>query len=247
MPAMSNPPAISRGQPLNPWKAQKLLLDRMGVASPVIFDVGGHHGETIGDYRRLWPDARIVSFEPDPANFESLRKAHGDDTRTTLIKAAVADRAGTTVFHLNHHDATHSLLPRATASRRYYPTWAGSRDRVEVATTTLDDAATSLDIEQLHILKLDIQGGERLALAGAHRTLRERGVMLVHTEAFFVPHYDDAPLLHDVWRCLASFGFTLFDLHNFHHARNGQLRFCEALFVSDTVRERAIDPFDLED
>ncbi len=244
---MTTPRPIPRGTPLNPWQAQKTLLQRMGIASPVVFDVGAHHGETIRDYRTIWPDARIVSFEPDPRNFQVLSDRCGQLPGVTLVNAAVSDHVGTAVFFVNEHDATHSLLPRATATRRYYPTWAGPRTRIDVGTTTLDAYAAEHGIDTVHVLKLDIQGGELLALAGADRTLRDRGVLIVHTEAFFVPHYDGAPLLHDLWRRLAELDFSLLDIHNLHHARNGQLRFGEALFVHGTVRHDAVDPFELED
>lgn len=226
---------------------QRQLLDRMGVASPVVFDVGAHHGESVRDYRAISPEARIVSFEPDPANFARLRESCSDMAGVTLEHMAVGDRVGTATFHINDHDATHSLLPRATATRRYYPTTAGPRTRIDVPVTTIDAYAQVHGIDTIHVLKFDIQGGEMLALAGARQTLRSRGVLIVHTEAFFVPHYDGAPLLHDIWRGLEDAGYSLVDIHNLHHARNGQLRFGEALFVHHAVRTAAIDPFDPED
>ena len=40
---------------------------------PIIFDVGAHHGESIIEFKTLFPLSIIHSFEPDPDTFKILQ------------------------------------------------------------------------------------------------------------------------------------------------------------------------------
>jgi hypothetical protein len=73
--------------------------------------------------------------------------------------------------------------------------------------------------------------------------LRRGDVSLIYTEVMFVPHYDGGVLFHTLCDHLLERGYTLFNLYDFHWASMGQLRFGDALFVSDRVRRTVIDQF----
>src|SRR5688572_15118052 len=64
----------------NPFQMQKALLNRLGINTPVIFDIGAHHGETASQYRAAFPDATIYCFEPYPPAFAKLIDIHRGDT-----------------------------------------------------------------------------------------------------------------------------------------------------------------------
>jgi len=231
------------GFPSDPYLAQQHFMQRSGFASPVVFDVGAHKGETAARYRRLFPDARIWCFEAFPESAEALRRRFVDDEDIHVIAAAVSDEAGSRTLHVNNHDATNSLLPRNQAGRRYYHSQAGERKAIEVDAVTLDGFTRRQGIEQVDILKLDIQGGELMAFEGAKGLLENNSVGLVYTETLFVPHYENNPLFNELWNHLARHGYSLFDLYELYRARNGQLRFADALFVSPSFRHDVIDQY----
>jgi FkbM family methyltransferase len=229
--------------PRDPFQAQKIFMERLGVAAPTVFDVGAHHGETYLAYRAVFPAAKIYCFEPSPESCERVRTRAAGDPSAKTIQAAVADRTGVSEFHLNASDATHSLLPRNREGRRYYPAWAAAKATIEVPTTTIDETIAREGIERLHILKLDIQGGELLALKGAARALGDTPVPVIYTETMFIPHYQGQPLLLDLWSFVAGRGYSLFDLYGIAWGSNGQLRYGDAIFVSRELREKVIDAF----
>jgi hypothetical protein len=82
-----------------------------------------------------------------------------------------------------------------------------------------------------------------MAFDGAKETLEANRVSLIYTETLFVPHYQNNPLFYELWTRLAEYGYTLFNLYDLYHARNGQLRFADALFVSPQMRRDVIDRF----
>jgi hypothetical protein len=156
---------------------------------------------------------------------------------------AVTNENGNKTFYLNDADATHSLLPRSVSGRRYYPRSAGPKGNIEVQTTTLDEFVAVHRISATDILKFDIQGGELMAMHGAQALLQSGQVALIYTEAFFIPHYEGAPLFYEVWSFLAGFGYSPFGMYKIHRATNGQIRYGDVLFVSESMRKDVINKF----
>lgn len=223
----------------DPFAAQHRLL--AGLERPTVFDVGAHTGHVTATYRRVFPGATIYAFEPWPEAYAALRARFADDADIHSVSTAVADEIGERTFFVNAYAPTNSLLPRVRSARRYYPRHAAAQGSTTVQTTTLDAFTAEHGIERIDILKLDIQGGELLALRGAGGLLRAQRIGLVYTETQFVPHYEHQPMFHEVSGYLADCGYTLFNLYDFVVATNGQLRQADALFVSEVVRAEQVD------
>lgn len=229
--------------PDNPFDAQKKLLEGIGISDPVIFDLGGHRGETICQYQAKFPNALVYCFEPSPDSLVALDDKYRDDPKTIIIPLAVTDQQGQQTLHINEIDAINSLLPLATSSRRYLPGNGITKGSIQVNTTSIDEFMQSQNVEVIHIMKMDIQGGELTALKGAEKVLKKGQLPLIYTEIMFVPHYENQPLLNDIWDFLAQYEYALFDFYYLQRAKNGQLRFANALFVSSDVRKNVIDTF----
>ena len=229
--------------PGDPFHAQKEFIDRLGVTSPVIFDIGAHKGETVARYKELFTDSTIYCFEPFQGSAEILRSRFSSDPTVHVFQNAVSDINGSKTFFVNENDATNSLLPRTKYSRRYYSKAADSKSTVDVDVVTIDEIILTNDIDHIDILKLDIQGGELMALKGAEKVLKENRVSVIYTETLFVPHYENNPLLLDLWKYLDQYNYTLFDIYDMYRATNGQLRFADTMFISNETRSRVLDSY----
>ncbi|MEX2287043.1 MAG: FkbM family methyltransferase [Planctomycetaceae bacterium] len=234
---------MSDAFPSDPFEAQCRLMSGLAKSDITIFDVGANKGQTAANYRRRFPAAEIYCFEPFPESVATLQAAFSNDEHTHVVPKAVAEKSGTATFYVTKFDATHSLLPRFTSGRRYYPEWAGPKETIDIEAIALDDFIGDKRISTVDILKMDVQSGELLVLRGAQSLLRTAGVSLIYTEIMFVPHYEGSPLFHEMTSYLSGFGFSLFQIYNLHTAPNGQLRFGEAIFVSDRVRSDVIDAY----
>lgn len=229
--------------PADPFEAQYLLIDGLKKPAITIFDVGANKGQTTRKYRLGFPAANIYSFEPFPDSISELRRQFSRDKNIHVIPNAVGRGNGTATFYVNEFDATNSLLPRPSSTRRYYPKKAGPKETIKVEIIDLDGFAREKGIVTIDILKLDIQGGELDALQGTQSLLKAERVSLIYTEIMFVPHYENAPLFHEIWSFLSGFGYSLFDIYDLHRANNGQIRFGDALFVSRFTREQIVNNF----
>lgn len=238
---------VRRYRPLvrDPFAAQRFLLH--DTSCRTVFDVGAYQGEVTAQYASMFPEAQIYSFEPFPQTFEALSKKFAGNGRVHLVNTAVTSQSGSASFHVNDIPATNSLLPRPTAGRRYFPSGGKTCRKIDVPTTSLDDFCSQSQITSPDVLKMDIQGNELEALRGAEKILRTGNVALIYTEVTFVPHYESGVLFDELSAHLKDRGYSLFNFYDLHRARFGQLRFGDAIFVSERLRHDFIDRLPEED
>jgi len=159
-------------------------------------DGGAHVGSyTVLAARQVGPRGRVVAFEPEPENRRLLRKsieANG------LANVVVSDRA------LSDGDGEASLARDGDNSGGHSlvaETVLRPEGRMAVRTTTLDGfLAHHLPDRSASrvVIKLDVQGFEAKALAGARETLcRSAAVIVELTPRFLELAGDDAASLVD--------------------------------------------------
>ena len=226
------------------YSDQRLLLGDVGAQT--IIDVGANVGNTVEKYYFTYPDATIHAFEPDPTTFAQLRQRYSAHPRVQCWCNAVSNDQNRAAFFINEDPGTNSLLPRPGSGRRYYNQRGVLRQKIEVSSVTLDGFCESNGITAVDILKLDIQGGELLALEGAERLLNSQSVSVIYTEVQFIQLYERAPLFHDICHFLEAKGFSLYGLYDLVVAANGQLRFADAIFIPPAIRESVLDQFPQE-
>lgn len=207
-------------------------------ASPVIFDVGAHTGESIVYLRGLFPSARIHSFEPDPASFEALR-AHAD-ARTHCHNLALSDVNGSAAFFRNGISHTNSLYRiNMDSEDSIYLTKVRAREQsleperfnqqIDVATCRLDDFCAQHALERIDLLKIDVQGAEARVLAGAGAQLGK--VANVILEVSFYDYYEHQSSFLEVEQFLAPHGLRLYSISEIsNNPMNGRTDWAEVLY-----------------
>lgn len=193
-----------------------------GSAGPaVICDIGACEGEDSVRYARAFPQARILAFEPLPANQAMVRAnfARYQTDRGLLIPVALSDRLGEATFHVssgrprelfagehwNYGNKSSSLLPPAASDPMHG--WIEFKEAITVPTSTLDAVCAEQGVEHIDFIHMDVQGAELLVLAGApHMLPRTSAVWLeVSTQEL----YSGQPLDRDVRQFMAQQGFQL--------------------------------------
>jgi FkbM family methyltransferase len=200
------------------------------VAAPTIFDVGAFHGLVTREYRRLFPDARIVSFEPFPESFATLKETVAGDPRTTSVNMALADAPGKLTMNANSSPATNSLLSTSATARDTWGDQVETAGQVTVDVSTLDDYCTAQGVDRVDLLKLDTQGTETRVLAGARRMLESQRVGVVFAEAIVAPTYDGQAKLHELLALMDGHGFVLHGIYEPFY-RDGRLAQMDVIFA----------------
>lgn len=143
-------------------------------AGDVVVDVGANIGYyTLLFARLVGPQGHVFAFEPDPHNFELLRRnvLQNNYQNVTLVPCAVADQAGSVRLFRNEGNR---------GDHRIYES-SEDRESIEVPTVSLDDyfrnATHSIDF-----VKMDIQGAEAKALRGMRQLLKRHHAVRLMTE-----------------------------------------------------------------
>jgi FkbM family methyltransferase len=184
------------------------LLRERGVG--LVLDGGANRGQYAQRLRQLGYGGEILSVEPIPEVFAALARAARRDPRWRCVNAALGEAAGEASLHLNPISEVSSLLA-ATGAVNTAGWQTGSTIRVPMRTVDevlLDDDGS--DRSAPLFLKLDLQGYELPALAGAARSLER--ACAVELEASTVALYRDAALLPEVVARLDGLGFAVFSV-----------------------------------
>jgi FkbM family methyltransferase len=216
--------------------AQARLLQAAGRTAEHIVDGGAFEGEITAQYLAAFPDAHVWAFEPTPAQVERLRQRFAEESRVTIVPAALGAAEGSAQPALNDASATNSLLALDKAEGAYLDSPVRTDGAVEVTVETLDGFCRRQGLESLSIVKLDVQGYEQQVISGAGQVLGRSGVDLFFTEVNFVYVYEEQTRIWDLMKCLNGYRYRLFDFYGARLSPQGQLKWCDALFTSPSFR-----------
>lgn len=201
------------------------------VNPTAVLDIGAHEGDTVRRMLDYFPNARIHAFEPTPKSAENLRSRVSACPNVQVHQIALSDKTGTTRFFCNTGSQTNSLLDNASGVEEV----AGDKQKhvaeIEVATMTLDDWAAKNEPKGSLLLKADIQGAEKLLVAGGRNTFSGR-VAALYSEVCLLPQYQNQTTFWELHQLLTTdFGFALVDIYPCGKDRQGRAAWTDALWV----------------
>ena len=143
-------------------------------AGGTLVDVGAHIGFVVIAIARARPDVRVVALEPHPGNVDRLL---GNVALNPGVEVEIEPVAAGRV------PGQAMLSDEAGEGTDYHRIVApGSNGSIEIGVETLDRLAGERGIDRIDVLKLDVEGHEPEALAGAAELLADRRVGVVICE-----------------------------------------------------------------
>ena len=194
----------------------------------VVIDGGANRGSFTDAFLELHRPDRIVLVEAIPALASKLGEKYSRDSRITVVSAALSDTNGEARFEINRSDASSSLLPIDPRNSKWFNRDLAVASSITVPTLTLPELMAREKLETVDLLKLDLQGAERLVLTGGEQVLDR--VRVIYTEIFFEQLYAGAWLFTEMNEFLSKRGFKLCGLSNIVHAADGDLVQANATF-----------------
>ena len=209
------------------WSKQ---LELLKSKADVIFDVGANRGDITLKYLNLFPKAKIHSFEPFPKSYEIFINRHKKNTNVQLNKYALSSSIGRANLNINKSVDTNSLLESknigATSDKS-----CTSIGQLEIETNTIDNYCIQHNINEIDILKIDVQGSEIEVLKGALNMLKKGNIKLIYTETYFKQQYVNQPLFHDISQLLYNHNFVLQDIYDPYFSKKNIL-WSDAIFIN---------------
>jgi FkbM family methyltransferase len=214
----------------HPLGQRMRLLRHYGIS--VVLDVGANEGQYGRELRLARYRGRIVSFEPMAAPFAKLVSATRSDPGWDAVQLALGEADTETEINVSRNSVSSSLLPILPVS-------------VEAAATSSFVGEESITVRRLDgvfdqylragevpFLKLDVQGYELHALAGATGVIDR--IAGIQAELSLVPLYEGAPLCTDIVAWAKEHGFALMSLEpGFVHPATGRLLQVDGVFFRE--------------
>lgn len=173
----------------------------ISVHNPVIVEVGANDGTDTLRFVKIFPDAKVYSFEPDPRAAKAFRRRHRGDSRIKLFEMAVGEHNGTAKFYLSNlkpgqetvgaQEYTFSSTLKKPDPRKWQvwqesSKWLEWNQHIKVPVTTLDTWSKKSGITHIDFLWIDVEHAELEVIKGAKQ-------ILAHTTYCYVeyPEYDE--------------------------------------------------------
>ncbi|MCH2133726.1 MAG: FkbM family methyltransferase [Phycisphaerales bacterium] len=182
--------------------ARGICLERLKPGM-VFLDIGSHVGlYALPAARAVGPTGRVVAFEPHPGNRALLQEnvqRNGLDN-VTIVPAAVSDQAGNMELQVS---------PFNTGDHRLYRGRGNRGGGVPTPVVSIDEWCRAEGIEQVDMVKIDVQGAEAKVLEGMRGVIASSGDMSIILEysPWMLREAEATPI--DVLDQLVEAGFSL--------------------------------------
>jgi len=170
----------------------KFMFDRLsalGVTDKILYDIGAHVGfHSLYFARLVGKNGKVFAFEPNQKNFERLNLIVENNPefkdRITTFNIAISDRYGTEEFNLSNDieggRSSGNFIGRADTHMHRSTYKDKGFYTTTVQTIPIDMFAEKLNLKDApHVIKLDVEGAEYLALSGAQNTLLSKKPILI--------------------------------------------------------------------
>ena len=170
-----------------------------------VLDIGANAGQFARKTRALLPNATIHSFEPLPEPCEELRRWAARDKSMFIHSLALGDAEGEAEIHRNSFSPSSSFLPVTQIHTQSFP-GTGSTKSLRVPIARLDYWATTWDLSDPILIKLDVQGYEDRVLRGGEKTLKRASALIV--EMSFRELYEGQLLFDEIYPLIRHLGYS---------------------------------------
>jgi FkbM family methyltransferase len=211
-----------------PYSIIKKLLSSREITG--IIDAGASNGRISRRFLRLFPNARIFAFEPNPLYKETLKQLAEKEPRFTPQFFALSDTRYTADLNITVSPGNTSLFSPNNNLREMYPLESEIKTVNKVETVTIDEWIGQENPPVIQVMKFDIQGGELKAMEGAKKVL-QNSTLLIYTEVLFNPLYVGGAVYSEIDLFLQNMGFVLYDLFKPKYNKSGKLLWANAIFV----------------
>jgi FkbM family methyltransferase len=217
------------------WDIQRL---NRGRPLNTVFDVGANIGQTATILSHTFPSSVIHSFEPVASTYATLKANTQSMQNVFCHQLAVSSKQGLGKMLCTDNSLTNRLDASEDQSR------ADQDSQETVRITSVDEFCRQSGIQQIDLLKIDVEGNEANVITGAASCLSERRIRFILAEIGF--NSDDAGHCYapTLLKLLGDQGMTLYALYDYckllppHYTEAATAPvFANALFVQAKASE----------
>ena len=162
----------------------------------IVMDIGANIGIYTILLSHIYPKAKIIAIEASPTIFEMLRsncKLNNlvfPGSNVLLINKAISDKDDITTEFYEKHSMSTMLKEFLTNLSSTILTNKDQLNKKLVRTVTIDNLVETIGVNEISLLKIDVEGAEVLALKGAIKTLTHKKIKNMVIEYHSLENYN---------------------------------------------------------
>ena len=174
----------------------QLNLNNNNNNNAIVMDIGANIGIYTILLSHIYPKAKIIAIEASPTIFEMLRsncKLNNlvfSGSNVLLINKAISDKDDITTEFYEKHSMSTMLKEFLTNLSSTILTNQDELNKRVIRTITIDNLVETININEISLLKIDVEGAEVLALKGAIKTLTQKKIKNMIIEYHSLENYN---------------------------------------------------------
>lgn len=170
----------------------------------LIFDVGANVGQTAHDFRTRFPQAKILSFEPDADSFSELQASARGHANVSIFNLGFSVQPGRVRFdNTSRESVLHAIAKDQSDVRLPF-----------VDVTTIDLFCAEHCIERINLLKIDTEGHDLDVIRGASNMLRRGDIDVVFAECSLTQVSERLVSFSEMQADMRDRGYVCFGIYN---------------------------------
>lgn len=218
---------------LTPDKIQSHLLPFIKSGSKMNYiDIGAHKGNMVDELSKHYKFGKVILAEPVSELADLLKKKY-HNRGFYIYQNIISDIQKENIdFFINELSGTSSLLEFKSDMKELSNINTNLLEVQKLQSKTLDSIVKECQIENIDLIKIDVQGAEHLVLTGGKETLRK--TRFIWTELSFKPLYEKSSVFTDIYSQLEKENFILLNVLETHRGPNQELLQIDALFGNNS-------------
>jgi FkbM family methyltransferase len=208
-------------------------LFKQGVHPKTIIDVGANEGQFAVAALNIFRSVQVHAFEPLGECIERLRAYTSSYTDVHIHAVALGAQCEKTHFFVNNYNLASSTLKISAKHRSEFP-FATEKETRVVEVSTLDRYFSNKILISPVLLKIDVQGAEKLVLDGGHETLKSVDYVMLET-SFSEMYIGDTPFMEMIELMKALHFFFVRPISFLKSPINGEILQADVLFKREEI------------
>ncbi len=204
----------------------------------IIFDCGANVGYVSYQFYKRFKEAKIYAFEPNPSVFKVLSKnLHAESNNILPFNYGIGNQNDELDFFKNNNTGTSSFLEPNDFHKSHM---ARNYQRIKVPIISIADFCKDNKIQDISILKLDIEGFELKALHGCEEMLKNEQIEFVFAEVNLIPTYDGQCLIEEVIAYLRTLHYIPYNFYGNNETSLRESIITNILFMSPKIARELV-------
>ena len=222
---------------LNRNKIKRLILENKWLIEKnikTIIDIGANEGQFAQKMRLLFPNAKIISFEPITQVYQQLNENFKNDKSFISYNFGLGEKEENITMWLNEYSPSSSILKMSDHLNHFQNAKETAKINIEIK--PLDKVLNKSKIETPYLTKIDVQGFEKYVIKGGQSLIKNSLIIII--EVSFCSLFENQVLFDEIYSILKSLGYKYSGNYDqLYSPVNNKILQADAIFIKENISQ----------